>query len=234
MPSYLETNYFRKEYGKRDYPQKICNYIFKRFFKHYAIKNKKKCRILDIGSGKGNHLVGFSRCGLQAYGIDKRRECVEILKNFTIESCDLEKDKLPYKDNFFDFVFSKSVIEHISNTENILKEALRVLKPGGIAVIMTPDWKSQFKNYWDDYTHVKAFTRKGLQNAMRINGFSEVSCEYFLQLPFIWEYPCLNFIPKIISLLPDYLKWKDRNETSQRKLIRFAKEKMLLATGHKK
>ena len=131
MPSYLETNYFRKEYGKKDYPQKLCSYIYKKIFKPYIIKNKKKCKLLDIGSGKGNHLVGFSRCSLQAYGIDKRKECVKILKNFTIKYCDLEKDKIPHKNNFFDFVFSKSVIEHVSNTENFLKESYRVLKPGG-------------------------------------------------------------------------------------------------------
>ena len=114
-----------------------------------------------------------------------------------------------------------------------ISELIRVLKPGGIAVIMTPDWKSQLNFFWDDYTHVKAFTRKSLQNALKINGFSNVSCEYFLQLPFVWKYPYLKFITKIISILPDTLKWTDKEESKPKKLIRFSKEGMLLAIGFK-
>lgn len=233
MGNYLETFYFTREYGKDDYPQKLCNYIYDRFYKQHIKIKSKKIRLLDIGSGKGNYLVGFSRCGIESYGLDKRKECVKILKNFDIRECDIEKEKIPFRDNFFDFVFSKSVLEHVMNTENFLKETLRVLKPGGIAVILTPDWKSQLSFFWNDYTHVKAFTRKGLQNAMKINGFSNVKCEYFFQLPFLWKHPNLKFVASIISLLPDSLKWRDKEESSQRKLIRFSKEKMLLVVGIK-
>ena len=235
MPNYLETIYFTEEYGKNDYPQKLCDYIYDEYFKEYIKRNNlKKPEILDIGSGKGNHLVGFSRLGTEAHGLDKRDECLKVLENFDIRECDIEKERFPFEDNFFDFVFSKSVLEHVKNTDNFLKEALRVLKPNGIAVMLTPDWRSQRKFFWDDYTHVKAFTRKSLQNAMKINRFSEVECKYFLQLPFIWKYPFLKFVPKIISILPDLLKWKDREESQPRKLIRFSKEKMLLAVGVKK
>ncbi|MFA7707424.1 MAG: class I SAM-dependent methyltransferase [Candidatus Pacearchaeota archaeon] len=235
MGNYLETIYFTKEYGKQDYPQKLCNYIYERFFKKYAKKNKnQKLKLLDIGSGKGNHLVGFSRCGIESFGIDKRKECIEALNKFVIKECDIEKERLPFKDNTFDFVFSKSVLEHVVNTDNFLKETLRVLKPGGIAVMMTPCWRSQRAFFWDDYTHVKAFTRKSLQNAMKMNDFSNVNCECFLQLPFVWKYPHLEFLTYPFRLIPDRFKWRDKEESNPRKLIRFSKEKMLLAVGMKK
>jgi len=234
MPNYLETIYFTEEYGKDKYPQKLCNYIYEKYFENYISKNNIKTpKLLDVGSGKGNHLVGFSRLGMEVCGIDERDECLKILKDFDIQECDIEREKFPFKDNFFDFVFSKSVLEHVENTDNFLKESLRVLKPGGIAIMLTPDWKSQINFFWDDYTHVKAFTRKSLQNAMKINGFSKVECSYFLQLPFIWKHPFLTFVTKMISLLPDSLKWKDKEESQPRKLIRFSKEKMLLAIGIK-
>ena len=107
---------------------------------------------------------------MEAYGLDKRNECISALKEFDVRDCDIENEPFPYNDNFFDFVFSKSVLEHVVNIDNFLKQSLRVLKPGGMAVMMTPDWKSQHDFFWDDYTHVKAFTRKSLQNAMIING----------------------------------------------------------------
>lgn len=235
MQDYLKTIYFTEEYGEEKYPQKLCDYLYQAYCKDYIKKNNiKKPKILDIGSGKGNHIVGFSRRGIESFGLDKREECVNILDNFDIRECDIEKERFPFENNFFDFSFSKSVLEHVANTDNFLKENLRVLKPKGIAIHMTPDWKSQMNWFWDDYTHIKAFTRKSLQNAMIINGFSEVECRHFLQLPFIWKYPYLKFIPKIISLLPNSLIWKDQKESQARKWIRFSKDKMLLSVGIKK
>jgi len=167
------------------------------------------------------------------YGLDKRDECIKILKDFDIRECDIEKDLFPFEDNYFDCIFSKSVLEHVNNTDNFLTESLRVLKPGGIAVLMTPDWGSQYKFFWDDYTHVKAFTRKGLQDALVINGFENVACIRFLQLPIVWKYPWIKAFTRIVALLPDTLKWKDSNEKKFRRFIRFSKEEMLLASGYK-
>ena len=231
MPNYLETNYFRDEYDETAYPQLLCDHLISRYIEPTGrVKGK---RILDIGSGKGNHLVGFARRGFEAFGIDRRTECVEILEQFDIRECDLEADPFPFEDNMFDTVLSKSVIEHVRNTDNILSEALRVLKPGGTAIFLTPDWGSQRAFFWDDYTHVKPFTRKGLQNAMRINGYEAVACEYFLQLPFVWAHPWLSVLTKFFAMCPDSWKWRDREMSAFRPLIRFSQEKMLLAMGHK-
>lgn len=232
MSNYLETIYFRDEYSEKAYPQRLCKHIVERYYSKNGNVEEKK--LLDIGSGKGNHLVGFSRCGLKVYGIDKRNECVKILKEVDIRECDIEKDRFPYEANYFDFVFSKSVLEHVWNADNFLSESLRILKPGGIAVFMTPDWRSQCKFFWDDYTHVKAFTRKSLQDAMLINGFENVVCSYFLQLPIVWKYPMMEYITRFVAFLPDSLKWKDKEEKHFRRFIRFSKEKMLLAVGNKK
>ena len=231
MPNYLETKYFRDEYSEKAYPQLLCNHIFDKFFD--KDKNTKGKKILDIGSGKGNHLVGFSRLGLESFGIDKRDECTSILDSFIIKECDIEKESCPYDDNSFDFIFSKSVIEHVVNADNFLSETFRVLKPEGVVVLLTPDWGSTYKCFWDDYTHVKAWTRKGFQDAMVMHRFSNVDCSYFLQLPLIWKYSWMRIFTNAISLLPDSLKWKDKEEKDFRAFIRFSKEKMLLAVATK-
>ena len=41
-------------------------------------------------------------------------------------------------------------------------------------------------------THMSDPSRKALQNALRMNGFQNVNCEYFLQLPFILEISCIK------------------------------------------
>ena len=232
MASYLETNYFKEEYAETDYPQILCNHLIDEYLmKHSDVEGKS---ILDIGSGKGNHLVGFSRRGMKAFGIDKRDECVSILENFDIRECNIEKDAFPFEDNTFDFVFSKSVMEHIDNVENFFQQSARVLKPEGYALFLTPDWRSQASHFWDDWTHVRPYTRKALQNAMRMNGFDCVECDYFVQLPLLWKNPWLKPIVKIMSLLPESLKWKDKEESIHRPWIRFSKELMLVAYGIKK
>ena len=189
--------------------------------------------ILDVGSGKGNHLVGFSRRGLKTFGLDKRKECLEALNYFDIRECDLECESFPFSSLSLDVVFSKSVIEHIGNTDNFLSEIFRVLRPGGLAILLTPDWRTQAHIFWDDYTHVKPWTRKGLQNALNIKGFEKIESSLFRQLPLVWRYPVLERFCDLISLLPESWKWKNREESEFREWIRFSKEKMLLATALK-
>ena len=223
--NYLKTIYPIDEYAPDKYPQKLCDYITKRYFKKWGT-------LLDIGSGKGNHLIGFWRNNMSVTGLDKRRECINILPSADIRYCDLEKDPFPFEDNSFDFVFSKSVLEHVYNTENIVQETYRVLKPNGITVQLTPDWATDYKYFWDDPTHVKPFTRKGLMEAFMFE-FEDVKCGGFYQLPFLWKYPKLDFIRYFISLLPNSLKFKDKEQLVQRVLIRHSKERMLLLSARK-
>lgn len=231
MSNYLETIYFRSETRETDYPQRLCDHVVQTWFS--ADGGPQGKRLLDIGSGKGNHLIGFARNGIEPAGIDKRPECIGALADFDIRACDIESEAFPYQNSTFDFVFSKSVIEHVVNTDNFLSEALRVLRPGGVAVIMTPDWRSQMNYFWDDYTHVKPFTRKSLQNAMLINGFDDVHCSHFLQMPVVWKHPWVEPLTRVVALLPDALRWKDREEREFRRVVRFSKEKMLVSVGRK-
>ncbi|NQV18425.1 MAG: class I SAM-dependent methyltransferase [Armatimonadetes bacterium] len=232
MSNYLETIYFRDEYDENSYPQKLCDYLIKQIIKpHYQnIDNKN---LLDIGSGKGNHLVGFNRRGFKVFGIDKRDECIEILDQFDIRECDIEKEPFPFEENSMDLIFSKSVLEHVVNADNFLSQTYHILKPGGLAILMCPDWGTQYKIYWDDYTHVKAWTRKGLQNAMKIHNFIEVKCGLFRQLPILWKHPFLSILSDLTAMFPESFKWRDKEESDFREWIRFSKEKMLLATGVK-
>ena len=110
-----------------------------------------------------------------------------------------------------------------------------MLRPGGIIAVMTPDWQSQWSHYWDDYSHVHAWTRKSLKDCLLIHNFNDADCEYFYQLPFVWEKPWLKFVPKIVSICPQSWKWKDKDMRNgrDRKLIRFSKEQMLLGYGKK-
>ena len=55
---------------------------------------------------------------------------------------DLNIGKLPFKNEFFDVVTCLEVIEHLHNPDNLIKEIYRVLKPGGVLILSTPNLAS--------------------------------------------------------------------------------------------
>ena len=178
MSKYAEIIYPLDENNK--YPDKLAEYLYNRFMKSYKKENYNP-KILDIGCSRGNALKNFAKFGdLELYGIDRREEESE---GFIFKECNLEVEKIPFPDDSFDIIYNKSVLEHVFNTENFLTESLRVLKPGGIFIGLTPDWAAQSKIFWDDFTHVRPFTKKGLRDGLNIIGFENGECEYFYQLP---------------------------------------------------
>jgi len=71
-------------------------------------------------------------------------------KSDTVIELDATK-KFPFEDNYFDYVFSEHMIEHISFEDglNMLKECFRVLKPGGKIRCSTPDLRFLIKLHED-------------------------------------------------------------------------------------
>ena len=63
--------------------------------------------------------------------------------------CDIRK--LPFKDEEFDYIYAKDIIEHVGRLEvhDVLKEWARVLKKGGEIFIMTPNLKTIAQAYLD-------------------------------------------------------------------------------------
>lgn len=161
MSKYSEIEYPRDESGLDDYPQRLVDYLIKRF--------KLRSFILDIGCGKGDYVKAFRRRGLNAEGVDRDTPLCEL---------NLDTEALPYLTNSCDFIFSKSTLEHLWNWEHVLEEGRRVLRANGLAIFIVPDWNSQKWKFYDDPTHVKPYTKKSLKMAMELIGFRDVHCEY--------------------------------------------------------
>lgn len=69
-----------------------------------------------------------------------------------VEIVDLNINKhLPYQDSTFDIVTATEVIEHLEDVRAVLREIYRVLKPGGVCVLSTPNilnLNSRLRNLW--------------------------------------------------------------------------------------
>ena len=74
---------------------------------------------------------------MDVYGISSSHEPIQSAK---IKICNIETDKFPFKDNFFDFVILTEVLEHLPQSPlHTLKEIYRVLSPQGKILITTPN-----------------------------------------------------------------------------------------------
>lgn len=100
--------------------------------KHLAETTLKR-PILDIGCGFGEFAVAFADepidmgidiCAKDLYAASKTNK----YKNLTLG----DARYLPFSDNSYGSIFSISTLEHINNAEKVLKEAYRILKPGGV------------------------------------------------------------------------------------------------------
>lgn len=212
MKNYVEVAYSKKEKPVSSYPSQLANYLMERFHIQRGMK------VLDNGCGRGDFLRAFSELGLDAYGTDISSFCDKSIV------VDLECDSLPFPDNHFDVVFSKSVIEHLANSENYMSEMKRVLKPRGILILMVPDWKSQYKIFFEDPTHIHPYCVKSIERLFKMCDFKDSQAELFYQLPVIWKYP---FLKKI-----DFFKGSV-NKVYKNKVYRFFREKMVLGWGYK-
>lgn len=125
-------------------------------------------------------------CGSQTFGthfIDISPKRADVLK------CDLDKQVIPFPDDFFNIVLAENVMEHLRNPGNAIKEMIRVLKPGGELVIIT-DNASYLGYHCGSRTHYGAYEEKAekgdchyalytswhLKN--HLNGMKGVRCKY--------------------------------------------------------
>jgi SAM-dependent methyltransferase len=108
-------------------------------------RNLVNLKILDWGCGPGRiirHLPDFTGTGCEFYATDYNQKtidwCKTNLHGISFNKNSLEAN-LPYKDDFFDFIFGLSVFTHLSEEKHIewFDELYRILKPGGILFVTT-------------------------------------------------------------------------------------------------
>ena len=101
-------------------------------------------RVLEIGCGMGELMIGLARRGYDATGVDISRERIERLRGHEDEHLRFvrtEGTRFPFADCDFDAIVSMQLFEHLHPDDAAihLREALRLLKPGGRYLLETPN-----------------------------------------------------------------------------------------------
>ncbi|MEP0712147.1 methyltransferase domain-containing protein [Algoriphagus sp.] len=119
------------------------NPIHQRLLKAYiAAQPWISGKLLEVGCGEGRGVETLLPLAESYLGLDKIQEVIDEL-NVRFPKVEFQQAVIPpfagIADNSFDTVVSFQVIEHIPNDRLFLEEIYRVLKPGGKAVISTPN-----------------------------------------------------------------------------------------------
>ncbi len=192
---------------------------------------KEVKNILDIGCGDGYYTLELNNI-LQAkniYGIDISAAAVKQAKKngITAEVLDIDEKDLPYKNNFFDYVYCGSLIELVLNADHLLTEIHRVLKPTGHLVISFPNiaaWASRISlslGYLPFYSRlstqydlgkidgaIKKGQSTGFIRLFTLHAFKHLAKQYKLRAVSVAGAPekalpfPLRFIDKIMSKKP--------------------------------
>lgn len=147
------------------------------------VKVKNEEIVLDVATGTGIYLIEMAKKGAQCYGIDASPEMLAQLKR-KIEQLELkdnvkeiqvcEADKIPYPNDFFDWVSCVGMLEYypIEYATTVLKEIRRVLKPSKKCFIDIPDPDDK-ENQNRDYLY--KYDLKVFENLINKIGFDTLA-----------------------------------------------------------
>lgn len=167
--------------------------LWKSFLKELErLKLAEGKRLLDIGSAKGVFLDIAQKSGWEPMGVEPAEDYSGYAREtFKLPVFTGTLEEADFPSNHFDAATMWDVIEHLKEPAKIVAETFRVLKPGGLLLILTPNHDSlvTFVSHWlyklslrrfplERYmyagVHLYFFTPKTLSELLRRAGFNVV------------------------------------------------------------
>jgi ubiquinone/menaquinone biosynthesis C-methylase UbiE len=144
-------------------------------------------KVLELGCGWGRGVEKLISSCDHFTGLDKNTELINLLQekhpNHYFNTVNLPFLK-EFEDNTFDYIVTFQVIEHIQDDKMFLKEAARVLKPGGKILLTTVNKKySLSRNPW----HIREYLTNELRDLMK-GYYKEVSTQGVGGNKKVWDY----------------------------------------------
>lgn len=187
--------------------------------------------VLDWGCGLGGMLALAEKLApaSRLAGLDMNPECVRYVgerhPSWRVELLEPPGLRSPFPDASFDRVFLLDVLEHASDPARLLAECHRVLRPGGVLTLSTPDRLAFHKSgkgpalgpanllfnvrhllgrEWLDPTHVTEWSARGLLALLEASPFRrrhDLKPVFWHRIP--WARPPKRYYAFIVNLRKD-------------------------------
>jgi len=157
--------------------------------------------ILDLGTGYGDFINGIQ--ARKKYALDIGPDVREYIDKDVTFINKPSYDLVDIPQNSLDIVFSSNLFEHLDREEfsKTVHAIVERLKPGGKLILIVPNFKYAYKDYFDDYTHKTIYTHVSLADAMAEYGFKAIKV-----IPKFLPLTLKSHLPKSYILTKAYLR----------------------------
>ena len=201
-PKLYRERFDLKEVAKKNRLWKIlCDDFFQRFIPEDSI-------VLDIGAGYCEFINNIR--ARRKYAVDLNED-VKSFANPDVEVFLCPAANLSFlQDNSVDITFMSNFLEHLKSKEEVLEvllEVHRVCKPRGAVLILQPNIRYVYKQYWDFFDHCTPLSDKSVAEALKVAGFkidkiypkflpyttksrlptSDLVVKLYLKVPLVWR-----------------------------------------------
>ena len=191
----------KERHEKNDIWKVLCGSFFQKFV-------PQDSTVLDIGAGYCEFINNI-RCAVK-YAVDLNDDAVNFANSdvriFNCSSMDLSI----FADSLVHVAFMSNFLEHLRSKEEVIRtlsEIHRVLTSDGIIMILQPNIRYLYKEYWDFFDHHIPLSDKSLTEVLQIAGFKiEKVFPKFLPYTTKSKLPQYPFLVKVYLEIP--IIWK--------------------------
>ena len=190
---------YERRFGKDiEFRNKMWMILCNNFFQKYVPQDST---VLDIGAGYCEFINNI-KAG-KKLALDSNPDISEFISNevqiVLSRSTNIEK----IKDESMDVVFVSNFFEHLSRDDIVgtIKEIYRILKKEGRFLILQPNIRFCYNDYWMFFDHITPLDDRSLTEVLEINGFQIKEI-----IPRFLPFSTKTYLPNSIFLLRIYLK----------------------------
>lgn len=194
---------YRRRFSKVEERKVLWEVLVEKFFQRYIQKSDV---VLDVPCGYGEFINTIS-CKTK-YALDINPDSKKYLKK-GVTFLKAKSTKIPLKDGSVDKIFVSNFFEHITrdDIQKTVVEFRRVLKKNGMVMVLQPNIRFAYKDYWMFFDHITAVDDRALEEVFNIEGFelirrvlkfvpftsqsrlpmSKGVVKLYLSFPFLWK-----------------------------------------------
>jgi dTDP-4-dehydrorhamnose reductase len=186
----MERSFYRHYFtiDKEHWLMRIRRAIVSDNLDRYLATPADRTAVLDLGCGSGVFISELAARGFDAYGLDISAEAIKYGQLQNVKNLDvLDSHQLKFPDSAFDAVVTLDVLEHFENEDWAFREIVRVLKPGGIVVILVPAYMFLWGVQDKAAHHYRRYTVGGLLRKISeaTSSFEVLRTSYFNTFLFV-------------------------------------------------